>query len=94
MKRLGSQNIRLSFSDLARILIYIFFVISIAEPYLNELIGSLTKYYMFGVMLILLWRDGYKLRLRRVSITYIVWLCLKIMSLLWSEDFAVPKLHV
>lgn len=93
MNRLNANSFRVGFDDLSRGLIYLFFIISIAEPYLNELMGSVTKYYMFFVMFIVLQRDGYNLQLRRISIAYIAWLCVKVLSLLWSEDFTVPKMH-
>lgn len=93
MKRLDTCSLHISVDGLARGFLYLFFIISIFEPYLNELIGSMTKYYMFLVMLVFLYRDGFRLRLRRITLVYIVWLIYKIVTLLWSESFVIPKLH-
>lgn len=93
MKRLNARSLHISAGELARVLLCLYFIISIFEPYLNGLIGSVTKYYMFLVMLVFLYRDGFCLKLRRITLVYIVWLIYKIVTLLWTESFEVPKLH-
>ena len=85
---------KLTMDSLVRFVLCLYFVISIFEPYLNGIIGTVTKYYMFFVMFVLLWRDGFQLKLRRISLAYIAWLMLKLVSLLWSEDFRIPQLHM
>lgn len=93
MRRIGQQQKSLSKESLARATLCLYFIISIFEPYLNGILGSVTKYYMFFVMLVLLWKDGFRLRLHRITVVYVVWLVYKIVSLLWSEDFRTPQLH-
>ena len=86
--------LKVSGDSIVRFLLCLYFVISIFEPYLNGIIGSVTKYYMFFVMFVLLWWDGFSLRIYNISWAYILWLAIKLISLLWSEDFAIPKLHM
>lgn len=93
MKRLNARGLHISVGDLTRVLLCLYFIISIFEPYLNGLIGSVTKYYMFLVMLAFLYRDSFHLKLRRITLVYIIWLIYKIVTLLWTESFEVPKLH-
>lgn len=85
---------KLTAESLVRFVLCLYFAISIFEPYLNGILGSVTKYYIFFVMIVLLWQDGFRLKIRRLSLVYVAWLLLKIVSLLWSEDFSTPKLHI
>lgn len=93
MRRNGLQQSFMRKESIARATLCLYFIISIFEPYLNGILGSVTKYYMFFVMLVLLWKDGFRLRLHRIMVVYVVWLVYKIVSLLWSEDIRTPQLH-
>lgn len=93
MRKLGQQPYVLNKESVARAVLCLYFVISMFEPYLNGILGSITKYYMFLVMLVLLWKDDFRLKLSPLSILYVVWLAYKMLSLLWTEDFTTPKLH-
>lgn len=93
MRKLGQQPYVLNKESVARAVLCLYFVISMFEPYLNGILGSVTKYYMFLVMLVLLWKDDFRLKLSPLSILYVVWLAYKMFSLLWTEDFTTPKLH-
>lgn len=80
--------------DLMTVLIMgVYFIISVFESYLNRIVGSYTKYYIFVVMLVLVYKEGFRLQLRHLSLAYIAWLGWKLISLLWSEDMSAVKLH-
>ena len=78
----------------SRLVLCVYFALSIFEPYLNGIFGSLTKYYIFFTMLVLLFEERGILCVRRYSRMYIVWFAYKLFTLLWSRSFATPKLHM
>lgn len=79
-------------TNISRFLLCLYFAISIFEPYLNGVLGSLTKLYIFFVMFVLLVRFKY-FNIRKIQIVYLIWLAYKFISLLWSQDYSTPKLH-
>ena len=90
--RVAPKRIDLGKGLFLRILICGYFALSVFEPYLNGLLGSLTKYYIFGLMLMLVAAHQF-LELTAVHGAFIAWLVFKFISLLWSEDFTTPQLH-
>lgn len=71
----------------------LYFAITIFEPFLNGIIGSVTKYYIFVVMLLLL-GSRRKLRFMRLQMVYVIWLLYKVFSLLWSKDYSTFHVHI
>lgn len=69
-----------------RYLLYFYFFISFYEPFLNGVIGSVMKYYIFFVMglFVLYFRN---LRIHPYHIAYLIWLVYKFASLIWTTDF-------
>lgn len=84
---------RIQVDRFTKIVLCIYFALSIFEPYINGLVGSLTKYYIFFTMFVLLFQYHWKLYPTRTSKAMVVWLIYKFISLLWSQDYATPKLH-
>lgn len=77
---------------ISRGLLCLYFVISIFEPYLNGVFGSLTKYYIILLIGVLLFQVRY-IKVRTIQVAYVVWLAFKILSMLWSENLETPQLH-
>lgn len=71
-----------------------YFVISIFEGYLNSLIGGVTKYFIVIVCFYILNRNHFALKIRKFHISYIMWFCYMIFSLLWSQDYFTPRKHM
>ena len=90
--RVAPKRIDIGKGIFLKVLLCGYFALSIFEPYLNGLLGSLTKYYIFGLMLILVAAHQF-LELTAVHGAFIAWLVFKFISLLWSEDFTTPQLH-
>lgn len=69
-----------------RDLLYFYFFISFYEPFLNGVIGSVMKYYIFFVMglFVLNFRN---FRIRPYHMAYLIWLIYKFTSLLWTTNF-------
>lgn len=84
---------RIQVDKFLKIVFCIYFVLSIFEPYINGILGSLTKYYIFFTMFVLLFQYKWKLYLTMASKAVVVWLIYKFVSLLWSQDYATPRLH-
>ena len=75
------------------IILCAYFVISIFEPYINGIIGSITKYYIFVIMIVLLLQHRGRLSTTRSTIAMIIWILYKFFSLLWSRDYTTPTMH-
>ncbi len=76
-----------------RLLICVYFLISFFEPYLNGVLGSVTKYYillLIGVIFI----NHHNLNIQPFHLCFIGWLFLKIVSVLWTTDTYIPRLHI
>ena len=84
---------RIRTKNFTRIVLCIYFALSIFEPYLNGILGSLTKYYIFFTMIVLIYQYHGKLYPTRASRAMVIWLVLKFVSLLWSKDYATPRIH-
>ena len=87
-------SVKIQATTFTKVVLYIYFALSIFEPYLNGLLGSLTKYYIFFTMLVLIYQFQWKLYPNRLSKAMTLWLVLKFISLLWSQDYATPRLHL
>lgn len=77
----------------SKLVLCIYFALSIYEPYLNGILGSITKYYIFFTIFILVYQYHGDLYPTSVSKTMVVWLLYKFISLLWSQDYSTPRLH-
>lgn len=69
-----------------RYLLYFYFFISFYEPFLNGVLGSIMKYYIFLVMALFLYYFKY-FKVENYHILYIFWLIYKFVSLCWTTDF-------
>ena len=72
--------------QILRYLLYFYFFISFYEPFLNGILGSIMKYYIFLIMFLFL------IYYRNFTIypfhyAYIFWLAYKFISLMWTTDF-------
>ena len=84
---------KIQINKFSKIVLCIYFALSIFEPYLNGILGSLTKYYILFTMIVLIYQYHGKLYPTRISNAMVIWLILKFVSLIWSKDYATPKLH-
>lgn len=78
----------------SRFVLCLYFALSIFEPYLNGIFGSVTKYYIFFVIFVLIYESRGTIWVRRYSAFYVVWFLYKVFTLLWSRSLATPKLHM
>lgn len=76
-----------------RILICGYFLISFFEPYLNGMLGSLTKYYIFLLMGILCVSHR-KLKIKSFHWCFLGWLIYKFVSALWSLNTYIFESHL
>ncbi len=76
-----------------RWMIGLYFFIAFFEPYLNGAIGSVTKYYIF-LLMICVWVTCRIVRIRYYHITMLAWLFYKLISVTWSTNMEVFKLHI
>lgn len=63
--------------------IYIF--LSYFETYFTKFVGSNTKFYLLGLIIIFLYIYGFKIRLNSYNKLFIAWFLFKFTSLLWSS---------
>ncbi|MGN0818807.1 MAG: O-antigen ligase family protein [Christensenellaceae bacterium] len=87
----NKTNIIEKFSEF---LIYFYFMLTFFEPYLNGILGSITKYYIFFLMLVLLFQNKFRLRLRPYIIPYMIWLAYRFLTLFWTSNLYMFRQHV
>lgn len=75
------------------IVLCIYFAISVFEPYLNGIVGSVTKYYIFITMFVIAYQNQGLLLPTKTAKAMVIWLAYKFISLLWSSDYSTPQLH-
>ena len=81
-------------SSLLRVLLSFYFFYCFFEGYLNQKIGSVTKYYIFLLALLYIWNYHGKIKLNFISISYIVWFIYKCITLLWTRNYYMFHLHI
>ena len=93
VQRIGIIKKKQSVGLVQRYLIYGYFLLAFFEPYLNGMLGSFAKYYillLIGVLCI-----AYtKLKIRQLHLCFLIWLAYKCVSVLWSSNLYIPKLHI
>ena len=62
------QDTSLHRDRLFEVLVYIYFAITFFEPYLNGVLGSVTKYYIFAIMMYVLLKNKFCLGKRQILI--------------------------
>lgn len=81
--------LRENYGEIGKALVNLF--LTFFEPYLNGILGSVTKYYIFILVLVLL--SGSALKFKPYQLFYIGWLLYKICSLLWSGNTYIASVH-
>ncbi len=79
---------------LSDVIIGFYFLISFFEPYFIGVIGSVTRYYIFFVMVVAIYSEGLTIKKKRYLIMFIIWLAYKFFSLLWTSNYFVFHQHV
>ncbi len=77
----------------SEILMYIYFALTFFEPYLNGVFGSITKYYIFVLIAVLVFKNNGVIKLRKSILPYILWLAYLFTSLAWAENLYIYNLH-
>ena len=78
--------------DIRHFLIAAYCLITYFEPYMNGILGSIVKYYMFAVILCLLLLTR-SIVIRNYHYPLLLWLGYKFLSVLWTKDTTVFQLH-
>lgn len=72
-----------------------YFALSFFEPYLSGVIGSVTKYYIFFLIGVLIFRSQKKIiLLKPYSVSVVLWLILKMISLVWTNNYYIAQTHL
>ncbi len=91
MNKMFSADEHISTCDL---LIAFYFFLSFFEPYFSGTIGSITRYYIFVVMIVAIYNQGFKIKKYRYIIMFLLWLAYKFFTLLWTTNYTVFNQHV
>lgn len=75
------------------ILIYTYFILTFFEPYLNGVLGSLTKYYVLYVIFYITYKNKYCVRIRSCIRPFVIWLLYRFATLLWTENLTLFRMH-
>ena len=88
------QNTSLKRDKIFEFLVYIYFVITFFEPYLNGVLGSVTKYYIFAIMMYVLLKNGFCIRIYQFHKAFLIWLLYLFVSLLWTDNYHIFRINV
>ena len=90
LNRMGADKAQYIVGEFKTLLCFIYIFLSFYEGYLNQLIGSNTKYFLMGLIIIFLFGYG-RIKIRGYHFIILVWLILKFASILWasSNSFAL-----
>lgn len=75
-------------------IVYIYFAITFFEPYLNGVLGSVTKYYIFAMIMYALFKNRFLIRVYSFHKTFLVWLSYLFISLLWTDNYHIFRINV
>ncbi len=89
----SQRKLNISFDHVRYVLVCIYFLIALFEPYLNGIIGSLTKYYMLFLIAVLLFRKR-QFYFTKFQLAISGWLLYKAATLLWTTNLYIAGLHV
>lgn len=76
------------------VMIMLYFVLSVFEGYLNSIFGSYTKYYILVICMFILGVNRFHIYLSGFHYAFLSWLAIKFISLMWTQDFSTPRLHM
>lgn len=88
------QDTSLHRDRLFEVLVYIYFAITFFEPYLNGVLGSVTKYYIFAIMMYVLLKNKFCIRLYKFDKAFLIWLLYLFVSLLWTDNYHIFSINV
>nr|WP_288723114.1 O-antigen ligase family protein [uncultured Sellimonas sp.] len=75
-------------------LVYIYFAITFFEPYLNGVLGSVTKYYIFAIIMYVLFKNRFRIRVYNFHKAFLIWLLYLFVSLLWTDNYHIFRINV
>ena len=71
----------------------IYFFYSFFEPYFNQLIGPIMKFYIIALVGLYIVHYKGKFQVSSVSKSVLFWFLLSCVSLLWARDYTIVKMH-
>lgn len=78
---------------ITKLLIGFYFILCFFEPYLNGAIGSVSKYFIFALMgIVMLTAKFFKLQYYHA--TMLIWFTYKVISVVWADNTAIFELHI
>ena len=97
MNRIIKSNVQEIFLRRDRffeLLVYIYFAITFFEPYLNGVLGSVTKYYIFAIMMYVVLKNRFCVRIYHFHKVFLIWLLYLFVSLLWTDNYHIFRINV
>lgn len=75
--------------------ICILFPLTVFEPYINGFFGSIVKYYIVFLLLLILYKHKWVIHLKvnSIVIPLVIWIMYQTISIMWSKNRAAPKLY-
>lgn len=92
MQRIHNINNSINASSFLTSLFSIYIIFCFFEPYINALIGSIGKYFIFIVIIFFIM--SYKIvKIEWFHMSIILWLTLKILSIFWASYNQIVQQH-
>lgn len=70
-----------------------YFFYSFFEPYFNQIIGPIMKYYILFLVALYIFHFKGKMGLNNITISVLGWFLFSCITLLWARDFTIVKMH-
>ncbi len=70
-----------------------YFFYSFFEPYFNQLIGPIMKFYIIALVGLYIVHYKGKFQVNNLSKSILFWFALSCISLLWARDYTIVKMH-
>lgn len=83
----------ISIRKITMLVLYGYMGLSIFEGYVNAALGPISRYYIFGLILLLLF-SGKKLAIRWPQVILIIWYLLYLASALWAPPEAASQMSL
>ena len=79
---------------LCSMLVAIYFFLAFFEPYYGAVLGSITKYYIFLIVAVIILENHLSIVKQPLMYPMLVWFVYKLISVLWAHDTYIFHLHL
>lgn len=80
-------------STLLNALTLIYFFYGFFEPYLNQIVGPIMRFFIIVLAGLHIFRIKGKIKIEQFSLFYLLWLLYSCFTLIWARDYSIFRIH-